>query len=172
MFGEEFDASTSSCPLIGSDLQPYDANGDGYDDLTCHTSTGIITISESHIVEKRRGSDGDQITGGGSESQGMGEGNRNQRPTSVEPPVDEVNMDQTTAGLNMDQTTAGINMDQTMAGNNLEQTTVGDSVDQSTVRVNVEQTTTREVEEGTMEPQPSTAINIVVKVTEVTCTVT
>ena len=29
----------------------YDANGDGYDDLTCHTSTGIIQISESHIVE-------------------------------------------------------------------------------------------------------------------------
>ena len=29
----------------------YDANGDGYDDLTCHTSTGIIEISESHIVD-------------------------------------------------------------------------------------------------------------------------
>ena len=32
----------------------YDANGDGYDDLTCHTSTGIIQISESHIVEQSK----------------------------------------------------------------------------------------------------------------------
>ena len=29
----------------------YDANDDGYDDLTCHTSTGIIQITESHIVD-------------------------------------------------------------------------------------------------------------------------
>ena len=33
----------------------FDANGDGYDDLTCHTSNGTITISESHIVEQRTG---------------------------------------------------------------------------------------------------------------------
>ena len=32
----------------------FDANGDGYDDLTCHTSTGIIQISESHIVDKSK----------------------------------------------------------------------------------------------------------------------
>ena len=55
MFAEEFEVSTLFCPLIGSDLQPYDANGDGYDDLTCHTSNGIITITESHIVEQRMG---------------------------------------------------------------------------------------------------------------------
>ena len=35
----------------------YDANGDGYDDLTCHKSTGIIQISESHIVQHRLGAD-------------------------------------------------------------------------------------------------------------------
>ena len=98
MFGEEFDASTSFCPLIGSGLQPCDSNGDGYDDLTCHTSTGIITISESHIVEQRRGSGVYQSTDRGSESQVMGGENRNQLPTSVEPPIAEVNVDQTTNG--------------------------------------------------------------------------
>ena len=51
-FAEEFKAKLPKfCPWIGGDLQVYDANGDGYDDLTCHTSTGIIQISESHIVE-------------------------------------------------------------------------------------------------------------------------
>ena len=54
-FGAEFKAKVQFCPLIGSDLQPYDANGDGYDDLTCHTSNGTVTISESHIVEQRTG---------------------------------------------------------------------------------------------------------------------
>ena len=43
------------CPLIGSYLQGFDANGDGYDDLICHTSKGAITISESHIVEQKTG---------------------------------------------------------------------------------------------------------------------
>ena len=38
------------CPWIGGDLQVFDINGDGYDDLICHRSTGQITISESHIV--------------------------------------------------------------------------------------------------------------------------
>ena len=125
MFGEEFGASTSFCPLIGSDLRSYDANGDGYDDLTCHTSTGILTISESHIVEHRRGSSGDQSTDRGSESQGVGE-NRSQLTTSVEPTMAEVNLGQTMAGVNVEQTTAGDNLDQTMAGNNLEQTTAGE----------------------------------------------
>ena len=32
----------------------FDANGDGYDDLTCHSSNGTITISESHIVDQRQ----------------------------------------------------------------------------------------------------------------------
>ena len=142
MFGEEFDASTSFCPLIGSDLQPYDANGDGYDDLTCHTSTGIITISESHIVEHRRGSSGDHSTDRGSESQGVGGENRNQPTTSVEPAMAEVNVGQTMAGVNVEQTTPADNLDQTIAGANVEQTTAG---------VNVEQTTAGEVEEGTTE---------------------
>ena len=55
MFGEEFQAETTFCPLIGSDLQVFDANGDRYDDLTCHTSNGTVTISETHIVEQRTG---------------------------------------------------------------------------------------------------------------------
>ena len=50
------------CPLIGGDLQVFDVNHDGYDDLICHTSTGIIQISESHIV--------DEITGGTSNNGG------------------------------------------------------------------------------------------------------
>ena len=54
-FDVEFKAQVLFCPLIGSDLQQYDANGDGYDDLTCHTSNGTITISETHIVEQRTG---------------------------------------------------------------------------------------------------------------------
>ena len=167
MFGEEFDASTSFCPLIGSDLQPYDANGDGYDDLTCHTSTGIITISESHIVEQRRGSSGDRSTDRGSESQGVGEENRNQQTTSVEPTIAEVNVEQTTAGGNLDQTMAGNNLEQTTAGDNLDQSTEGVYVEQTTAGVNVEQTTAGEGEEGTTEPQKGTATNIIVKATEV-----
>ena len=31
----------------------FDVNHDGYDDLICHTSTGVIQISESHIVDRR-----------------------------------------------------------------------------------------------------------------------
>ena len=54
-FGDDFRAKENFCPLIGSYLQGYDANGDGYDDLTCQTSKGTITISESHIVEQRTG---------------------------------------------------------------------------------------------------------------------
>ena len=55
-FGEEFETDLIEfCPWIGADLQAFDANGDGYDDLTCHTSTGFIQISESHIVEQRAG---------------------------------------------------------------------------------------------------------------------
>ena len=54
-FAEEFNVKlTEFCPWIGGDLQVYDANNDGYDDLTCHTSTGIIQISESHIVEQSK----------------------------------------------------------------------------------------------------------------------
>ena len=30
----------------------FDMNGDGYDDLICHTSDGRIQISESHIVDQ------------------------------------------------------------------------------------------------------------------------
>ena len=41
------------CPVIGSELKVFDANGDGYDDLTCHTTNGTIQISESHIVNAR-----------------------------------------------------------------------------------------------------------------------
>ena len=52
LFSEEFKPRlTEFCPWIGGDLQVYDANDDGYDDLTCHTSTGIIQITESHIVD-------------------------------------------------------------------------------------------------------------------------
>ena len=54
-FGAEFKAQVLFCPMIGSDLQPYDAYSDGYDDLTCHTSNGTIAISESLIVEQRTG---------------------------------------------------------------------------------------------------------------------
>ena len=43
------------CPWIGGDLQVFDVNHDGYDDLICHTSTVIIQISESHIVGQRTG---------------------------------------------------------------------------------------------------------------------
>ena len=54
-FGEEFKTELSEfCPWIGGDLQVFDANGDGYDDLTCHTSTGIIQITESHLVDNRK----------------------------------------------------------------------------------------------------------------------
>ena len=54
-FAEEFKTElTEFCPWIGGDLQVYDGNNDGYDDLTCHTSTGIIQISESHIVEQSK----------------------------------------------------------------------------------------------------------------------
>ena len=40
------------CPGYGTDLQSFDANGDRYDDLTCHRSIGEVAISESHIIEK------------------------------------------------------------------------------------------------------------------------
>ena len=54
-FAEEFNTKLAEfCPWIGGDLQVYDANGDGYDDLTSHTSTGVIQISESHIVEQSK----------------------------------------------------------------------------------------------------------------------
>ena len=43
------------CPWIGGDLQVFDINHDGYDDLICHTPTGTIQISDSHIVDRRRG---------------------------------------------------------------------------------------------------------------------
>ena len=50
-FAEGFDTALDSfCPWIGGDLQVYDMNGDGYDDLICHTSDGRVLISESHIV--------------------------------------------------------------------------------------------------------------------------
>ena len=54
-FGEDFQAETIFCSLIGSELHVFGANGDGYDDLTCHTSNGTITISDSPIVEQRTG---------------------------------------------------------------------------------------------------------------------
>ena len=50
-FSEGFNAALDSfCPWIGGDLQVFDMNGDGYDDLICHTSDGRVHISESHIV--------------------------------------------------------------------------------------------------------------------------
>ena len=52
-FGLEFVANVTICPLIGSDLQVFDVNTDGFDDLVCHTSNGTITITESHIVDQR-----------------------------------------------------------------------------------------------------------------------
>ena len=56
IFGEEFETKlTEFCPWIGAEIQVFDANGDGYDDLTCHTSTGIIQITESHLVDQRTG---------------------------------------------------------------------------------------------------------------------
>ena len=55
-FAEGFETELKVfCPWIGGDLQVFDVNHDGYDDLICHTSTGIIQISESHIVDRRRG---------------------------------------------------------------------------------------------------------------------
>ena len=60
----------------------FDANGDRYDDLTCHTSNGPITISESHIVEQR--------TGG----------------VSVKQTTSGTNVEQSTAGVNVEQITA------------------------------------------------------------------
>ena len=119
-------------------------------------------------MEHRKSFSVDQSTNAGSESQGIGGENRNQRPTSVGPPIAEVNMDQTTAGVNVDQTTAGDNLVQTVGGDNLEQTTAGDNLDQSTEGIYVEQTIAAEGEEGTTEPQRGTATNIVAKVTEVT----
>ena len=60
-FAREFKTElTEFCPWIGGDLQVFDANGDGYDDLTCHTPTGIIQISESHIVDQLSGGDSTQ----------------------------------------------------------------------------------------------------------------
>ena len=54
-FAGEFNTElTEFCPWIGGDLQVFDANGDGYDDLTCHTSTGTIQITESHIVDQSK----------------------------------------------------------------------------------------------------------------------
>ena len=52
-FGREFVTNVTFCPLIGSDLQVFDVNTDGFDDLVCHTSNGTITITESHIVDQR-----------------------------------------------------------------------------------------------------------------------
>ena len=69
----------------------FDAKGDGYDDLTCHTSNETITISESHIVEQR--------TGG----------------VSMKQTTSGTNVEQTTAGVNVEQTTAGVNVEQTTA---------------------------------------------------------
>ena len=40
----------------------FDVNYDGYDDLICHTSTGIIQISESHIVKQLLGGTGVEQT--------------------------------------------------------------------------------------------------------------
>ena len=51
-FGDEFHALHAFCAEPGSALTVNDANGDGYDDLYCHPSTGGIQISESHIVDK------------------------------------------------------------------------------------------------------------------------
>ena len=54
-FAEEFKAKlTEFCPWMGGDLQVFDVNHDGYDDLICHTSTGVIQISESHIVDQSK----------------------------------------------------------------------------------------------------------------------
>ena len=55
-FAEGFDTALDTfCPWIGGDLQVFDMNGDGYDDLICHTSDGRVHISESHIVVQGSG---------------------------------------------------------------------------------------------------------------------
>ena len=54
-FKLEFATNVTFCPLIGSDLQVFDVNTDGFDDLVCNTSNGTITITESHIVDQRPG---------------------------------------------------------------------------------------------------------------------
>ena len=55
-FADEFDTELEVfCPWIGGDLQVFDVNHDGYDDLICHISTGIIQISENHIVQQLNG---------------------------------------------------------------------------------------------------------------------
>ena len=98
-FGEEFDTELEVfCPWIGGDLQVFDVNHDGYDDLICHTSTGIIQISESHIMK--------QHTGGVSGNQG-------------------VRGEQTTEGVRGEQTTEGVRGEQTTEGVRDKQTTEG-----------------------------------------------
>ena len=58
-FAEGFDTTLDTfCPWIGGDLQVFDMNGDGYDDLICHTSDGRVHISESHIVVQGSGGKG------------------------------------------------------------------------------------------------------------------
>ena len=50
-FGEGYKAAIPFCwEEPGSALSVFDANGDGYDDLTCHTPKGLVQITESHIV--------------------------------------------------------------------------------------------------------------------------
>ena len=103
MFGEEFQAETIFCPLIGSELHVFDANGDGYDDLTCHTSNGTIAISESHIVEQR--------TGGLSGNQSGAVDAMNQTMS-----IDSI---QSTRGGGMDQTTVTNVIENDEIGNHL-----------------------------------------------------
>ena len=78
-FGEEFETEfVKFCLWIGADLQTFDANGDGYDYLICHTSTRMIQITESHIVEQRsRGSSLKPNTGDVTASNQEAEGTEN-----------------------------------------------------------------------------------------------
>ena len=120
------------CPWIGGDLQVFDVNHDGYDDLICHTSTGIIQISESHIVKRR--------TGGVSGNQGF----RSEQTTAGvrgEQTMADVRGEQTTEGVRGGQTTEGVRGEQTIEGVRGEQTTEGVRGGQTTEGVRGEPTT-------------------------------
>ena len=69
-FAEEFETQKLEvfCPWIGGDLQVFDVNHDGYDDLICHTSTGMIQISEIHIVNQLTGGITDAMDGADDET--------------------------------------------------------------------------------------------------------
>ena len=47
-------ARVSFCDMVGDDIRVQDVNCDGLDDLVCHSRTGQIYITESHIVSERK----------------------------------------------------------------------------------------------------------------------